>query len=176
MGTMQRTMTRMKKRKKKKSDARFLTCFRHPLSPLGHLTFVRLTIALLGLAWISGAALAPGAAGAQNSSASHVHDFVIFVTVFNDRGFALTGAQARVRRTEEKQFHWEAASDHQGELAIRVPQSAEYEMKIEARGFKTQTRKIDAQENNRTDLTIRMESATAPRTGPQTEPGTGGKP
>jgi hypothetical protein len=59
-------------------------------------------------------------------------------------------------------------SDHQGELAFRVPQGAEYEMTIEARGFKTQTRKIDAREDIQADLTIRME--------PQTDAGTGGKP
>ena len=58
-------------------------------------------------------------------------------------------------------------SDHQGELGIRVPQGAEYEMTIEARGFKTDSRKVDARQGNRTDLTIRM--------APQTEPGTGGK-
>ena len=119
--------------------------------------------------------MARGAAGAQNSRASHAHDFVIFVTVLNDRGFALLGAQARVRRAEEKKFRWEAVSDHQGELAVRVPQNGEYEMTIEARGFNTQTRKIDPREDNRTDLTIRMESTTTPQTKPQTEPGTGGK-
>ena len=92
--------------------------------------------------------------------------------MFTDRGFALTGARARVRRSEEKKFRWEAMSDHQGELAFRVPQGAEYEMTIEARGFKTQTRKIDAREDNQADLTIRME----PLTEPQTEKGKGGKP
>jgi len=132
-----------------------------------------LTIALAGLVWLAGAAFAFEPAGrAQNSSGSHAHDYVIFVTVFTDRGFALTGARARVRRSEEKKFRWEAMSDHQGELAFRVPQGAEYEMTIEARGFKTQTRKIDAREDNQADLTIRME----PLTEPQTEKGTGGKP
>jgi hypothetical protein len=112
------------------------------------------------------------AGGGQNAGGSHAHDFVIFATVFNDRGFALAGARARVRRAEEKKFRWEAASDHQGEFAVRVPQDAEYELTIEARGFKTQTRKIDARQDNRTDLTIRMEL----QTGPSTEPVTGGKP
>ena len=59
-------------------------------------------------------------------------------------------------------------SDHQGELAVRVPQDAEYEMTIEARGFKTETRKINTREDNRADLTIRMQ--------PQTDAGAGGKP
>jgi len=130
---------------------------------------MRLTIALAGLAWLAGATFAfELAGGAQSSSRSHAHDFVIFATVFTDRGFALSGARARVRREGEKKFKWEATSDHQGELAFRVPQDAEYEIAFEARGFKTQTRKIDAREDNRADLTIRMEL--------QTELATGGKP
>lgn len=147
--------------------------FRHPLSPFGHLTLVRLTIALAGMVWLAGAMFAfEQAGGAQKSSGSHAHDYVIFATVFTDRGFALPGARARVRRSEEKKFRWEAMSDHQGELAFRVPQGAEYELTIEARGFKTQTRKVDARQDIQADLTIRME----PLTGPQTEKGTGGKP
>ena len=160
-------MTR--KRKKKRFDALF-TFFRHPLSLYGHLISVRLTIALAGFLCFAGAALALQSqpAGAQNASASHARDFVIFTTVFTDKGFALFGARARVRREEDKKFKWEAMSDHQGELAIRVPQGSEYEMTIEARGFKPQTRKIDTREDNQADLTIRME--------PQTDAGTGGKP
>jgi hypothetical protein len=92
----------------------------------------------------------------------HAHDFVIFATVFNDRGFALYGARTRLRRLGEKKFRWEAMSDHQGELAFRVPPGAEYEMMIEARGFQTQTRKIDARQDNREDLTIRMEPQAQP--------------
>jgi hypothetical protein len=63
-------------------------------------------------------------------------------------------------------------SDRQGECAVRVPQDEEYELTMEARGFKTQTRKIDARQGNRADLTIRMEPQTEPGTGP----GSGGKP
>src|SRR5580704_10692249 len=152
-------MTR-KKTKRKRSE-RIVGFLRHLHSPFGHLTFVRLTIALVGFFWLAGALFAVEPAGdAQSSSGSHAHDYVIFVTVFTDRGFAFTGARARVRRPDEKKFRWEAMSDHQGELAIRVPQGAEYELTIEARGFKTQTRKIDAREANRTDLTIRMEPQT----------------
>jgi hypothetical protein len=161
-----------KKTKKKRFDPLF-DFFRHPLSPFGHLTLVRLTIALVGLFWLAGATFAfEPAGGAQNSSGSHAHVFLIFATVFTDQGFALPGARMRVRRSDEKKFRWEGASDHQGELAFRVPPGAEYEMTIEARGFKAQTRNIDAREENRADLTIRMELQTAPHT----EPGAGGKP
>lgn len=147
----------MRKRKKKRFDALF-DFFRHPLFLFGHLTHVRLTIALGGLLCLVGVAIAfyvP--VHAQNASGSHAHDFVIFTTVFTDKGFALFGAHARVRREEEKKFKWEAVSDHRGELAIRVPQGAEYELTVEARGYKTLTRKVDTREDNRADLTIRME-------------------
>jgi hypothetical protein len=168
-----------KKTKKKRFDPLF-HFFRHPLCPFGHLTFVRVTVALVCLVWVAGATFVfVPVLGAQSSSNSHVHDFVIFATIFTDKGFALPGARVRVRRSEEKKFRWEAISDHQGELAFRVPQNAEYEMTIEARGFKTQTHKIDARDDNRTDLAIRMELLTEPQaephTEPHSEPGTGGK-
>jgi hypothetical protein len=157
-----------KKKRKKRFDPLF-DFFRHPRTPLGHLILVRLTFALVGMVWLAGAAF-PFAAtgGAQNSSGSHAHDIVIFATVFTDQGFAFPGARARVRRDNEKKFRGEALSDRQGELAFRVPPGSDYELTIEARGFKPQSRKIVAREQNRVDLTIRMERLT--------EPGIGGIP
>ena len=126
-------------------------------------------IALLGLVCAAGAAFALEPARApQSSGGAHVHDFVIFATVLNDRGFALYGARTRLRREEEKKFRWEAMSDHQGEFAFRVPEGGAYEMVVEARGFQTQTRKIDAREDNRAELIVHMV--------PQAGNGTGGKP
>jgi hypothetical protein len=160
-----------KKTKKKRFDPLF-DFVRHPPSPFGHLTYVRLTIALLGLACILGANFAFEPTGAaQDSSVSHAHDFVVFATVLNDQGFALFGVRARIHRVEEKKYRWEAMSDHQGELGIRVPQNAEYELTIQAHGFETQTRRIDTRQGNRADLTIRMQ----PQTSPRTVKGSGGK-
>ena len=175
MGTILRTMTK-RKTKRKKFDPLF-HFFQHPLSPFGYLTFVRLTVALAGLAWVLGAAFAfEPACKAQNSSGSHARVFVIFATVFTEQGFALPGARARVRRSDEKKFRWEGMSDHQGEVAFRVPPGAEYELTIEARGFKAESRKIDARQENQADLTIRMAPQSAAHTEPQTDTGTGGKP
>jgi hypothetical protein len=108
--------------------------------------------------------LAPGvisapaaAAGDQKRTDSHAHDFVIFASVFTDQGFALPGAKVRVRLSDEQKFRWEAMSDRRGELGVRVKQGAEYELTIEAHGFKSQTRKIDAREGNQEDLTFQME-------------------
>jgi hypothetical protein len=167
MGKISRTMTK-RKTKKKRFDLLF-DFFRHPLSPFGHLTFVRMTIAVVGLVWLAGAVFAFGPSGeARNSIHSHPRVFVIFATVFTDQGFAFSGARARVRRSDQKKFRWEGVSDHQGEVAFRVPPGAEYELTIDARGFKPETRKIDAREDNQADLTIRMQ--------PQADKGAGGKP
>ena len=107
----------------------------------------------------------PGTAdGDEKQNNSHAHDFVIFADVYTVHGFALPGAKVRVRRSDERKFRWEAISDTRGELGVRVKQGAEYELTIEARGFKAQTRKIDARAGNREELTIQM------------EPSTGGKP
>jgi hypothetical protein len=93
----------------------------------------------------------------QKQAGSHVHDFVIFATVFTAQGFALPGARVRVRRADEQKFRWEAISDRRGELGVRVKQGAEYELTIEAHGFKSQTRRIDARESNQENLTFQME-------------------
>jgi hypothetical protein len=99
----------------------------------------------------------PTRAAAQNQPSQHANDFVIFATVFTQQGFSLPGARVRVRRVDEKKFRWEAMSDRRGELGIRVKQGAEYELTIEAPGFKPETRKIDAREGNREDLTFQLE-------------------
>jgi hypothetical protein len=134
--------------------------FRLPFDSTGHLIFMWRSIFLLALAcslMIASAPAARAAAQSSSSSKSHTRDFLIFATVFTDRGFALPGARVRVRRLEEKKFRWEGMSDSRGELGIRVKQGAEYELTVEARGFKPQTRKVDATDDNRQDLTIQME-------------------
>ena len=133
---------------------------------------MRLTIALVGLVLLASTPSVYGQPGApQSSSKSHAHDFIIFTTVFTEKGFALPGARVRVRRMDEKKFRWDAISDRRGELAVRVPQDSEYEMTVEAHGYKLQTRKVDANDGNRADLTIRMELQSEPHSGS----GAGGK-
>ena len=156
MGT---NSTRMTTRKKtKRISSAFLEFFRHPFPPLAHpITRGMLPFAMLVLV------LAPGAvprvaAGDEKQGATHAHDFVIFASVFTEQGFALPGAKVRVRRTDEQKFRWEAISDRRGELGVRVKQGAEYELTIEAHGFKPQTRKVDAREGNQENLTIQMET------------------
>ena len=144
----------------KVEPAHCFAIFRHPFLPIGHLICMWRMIPVLALVSALGAISAPALrAGAQTSSSSnsHAHDFVIFATVFTSQGFTLPGARMRVRRADEKKFRWEAMSDRRGELGIRVKQGAEYELTIEARGFKSQMRKVDARDGNREEMTLQME-------------------
>jgi hypothetical protein len=153
--TLPRMMT--KKTKKRKSDDLF-RIFRRFLPPVGHLTRIWLSVTLLALTGFAGAVSFPAEATAvRTQNSPHAHDFVIFVTVFTERGLALQGAKARVRRDDEKKFRWDAVSDRQGEFGIRVPRGAQYELTVEARGFKSQTRKVDASASDREDITLQME-------------------
>ena len=147
--------TKTRKTKRKKTFSTFLEFFRHPFPPLDHPNmrgFLRFAMLVL--------VLAPDAfpvTGDEKRGDSHAHDFVIFANVFTEQGFALPGAKVRVRRTDEQKFRWEAISDRRGELGVRVKQGAEYELTIEAHGFKSQARKIDAREGNQEVLTFQME-------------------
>lgn len=89
---------------------------------------------------------APSAPASSSSKHSHTHasDFLIIGTVFTDKAYALPGAHMRVRRSTEKKFRWETYTNSRGEFAIRVPQGAEYEMVIIAKGFTDQNRPISA--------------------------------
>ena len=157
-------MMTTKKRTTKRISSTPLEFFRHPLSPLDH-PMSRAILRFAMLVFVLAPGAVPGtAAGDEKRGNSHVHDFLIFASVFTEQGFALPGAKVRVRRTDEQKFHWEAISDTRGELGVRVKQGAEYELTIEAHGFKSQARMIDARGGNREDLTFQM------------EPSTGGKP
>ena len=154
MGTSWMKTTTMTKRTRKTSDA-FVEFSPFPLLSFGRLTGTRWMVVLLAIIGLVGRFTAP--AGGQDHPNSHANDFVIFATIFTDQGFALPGAKVRVRRADEQKFRWEAMSDQRGELGIRVKQGAEYEVTIEARGFKPETRKVDAREGNREDLTLQLE-------------------
>jgi hypothetical protein len=151
---MRMTTRRMKKKRISRMLLEFLW---HPLPPVGHLT-IRVVLSFVMLLVFLAPCAVPGVvADDAKQGDSRVHDFVIFANVFTEQGFVLPGAKVRVRRTDERKFRWEAISDRRGELGVRVKPGAEYELMIEARGFKPQTRKIDARGGNHEDLTFQME-------------------
>jgi Carboxypeptidase regulatory-like domain len=75
---------------------------------------------------------------------SHANDFLIRGTVFTDKALAFPGVQLRIRRASEKKFRWQDATNSRGEFAIRVPQGAEYEVVVHAKGFADQSKTIEA--------------------------------
>lgn len=89
---------------------------------------------------------------------SHASDFLIRGTVFTEKALAFPGAQLRIRRTGDKKFRWQDYTNSRGEFAIRVPQGAQYEMVVRAKGFAEQTKTIDAQSGiGDTNVVFRME-------------------
>lgn len=158
MGTSSTKTTKRTTRKKKRSCRPLLDFVRtsHPLFGR-HIQQCMLFLILSVVLMASGMTATPTRAANQNQTSQHAHDFVIFASVFTQQGFSLPGAKVRVRRVDEKKFRWEAMSDRRGELGVRVKPGAEYELTIEAPGFKPETRKIDAREGNREDLTFQLE-------------------
>lgn len=114
---------------------------------------------LLSLALISTAAMA--ARGEAQKEKKRQPDFLIFGTVFDEKGFALAGAEVRARVAGEKKVRGEAYSDRRGEFGIRVPVGAEYEVTVKAEGYETQVLKVNAASGaNREDVAFRMKPAT----------------
>ena len=89
---------------------------------------------------------------------SHANDFLIRGSVFTDKALSFPGVKLRVRRTGDKKFRWEDSTNSRGEFAIRVPQGAEYEMVVHARGFTDQAQVVDAKSGDGVDknLVFRM--------------------
>lgn len=135
-----------------------LTPSRHPFRSRCHPTvWLLVAVLLLGVA-------GPAAAGddpkpQKKKKQPLAEQFLVFGTVFDDRGFLFPGARIRIRREGEKKVRGEATSDRRGEFGIRVPTGEEYELEVEAKGFKKETRKIDARNGQRHDLVFRLEPA-----------------
>jgi hypothetical protein len=88
------------------------------------------------------AAARPAKSGKQKYS--HANDFLIRGSVFTDKARAFPGVKLRIRRSGEQKFRWEDYTNSRGEFAMRVPQGAEYEMVVHAKGFVDQTKVVDA--------------------------------
>ena len=97
---------------------------------------------------------------AQKQKYSHANDFLIIGTVFDPKGFAFPGVELRIRRSNEKKYRWDTYTNSRGEFAVRVPQGADYEMVIRAKGFADQTRARDAKTGvSEARIVFHMESA-----------------
>jgi len=93
--------------------------------------------------------------------AGHGDDFLIRGTVFTPEGLALPGAELRIRRTSEKKFQWNDASNSRGDFAIRVKMGADYEVVVRAKGYRDESQAVDAKTGERfKDLVFRMQRQT----------------
>jgi hypothetical protein len=94
----------------------------------------------------------------NQAAARHSNDFLVRGTVFTQEGFALPGAELRIRRAAEKKFHWQTFSNSRGDFAVRVKMGADYEVIVRAKGFAEQSVPVDAKTGDRyKDLVFRME-------------------
>jgi hypothetical protein len=94
----------------------------------------------------------------NQSTARHSNDFLVRGTVFTQEGFALPGAELRIRRTAEKKFRWQTFSNSRGDFAVRVKMGADYEVIVRAKGFAEQSVPVDAKTGDRyKDLVFRMQ-------------------
>jgi Carboxypeptidase regulatory-like domain len=92
---------------------------------------------------------------------SHIHDFLIRGTVFDEKAMAFPNVQLRIRRASERKFRWESYTNSRGDFAIRVPQGTDYEMVVHTKGFTDQTRAIDAKSGTSEESMVFRMASTA---------------
>jgi hypothetical protein len=93
----------------------------------------------------------------KTKTEAYLSEFLMFGTVFTEQGFALPGAQVKIRRTSDRKAKWGGYSDSRGVFAIRVPKGNEYEVGITAKGFAPATRTVDARSADHEDMVFRMQ-------------------
>jgi len=83
--------------------------------------------------------------------------FVLVGTVFTEQGFSLPGADIRVRRAGEKKVRRETQSDRRGEFAVHLPPGGDYELTVEAKGYRPQAQKFSAQLGSASNFVFRLQ-------------------
>ena len=93
-----------------------------------------------------------------NSASKHSGDFLIRGTVFTEQGFALPGAEMHIRRSTEKKYRWQTASNSRGDFAVRVKMGADYEITVQAKGYQEQSLSVTATTGERfKDVVFRLQ-------------------
>lgn len=129
---------------------------RHPLRRHGHLTLWMAHRAVVILALLA-LGLAMAAAAADEKKGSEKLGFLLFGTVFTREGRILSAAEIEIKVASGKKPKWKARSDVRGEFAVRVPYGAEYELRVAAKGYQEQQKKVDARSGSRADLIFRLD-------------------
>src|SRR5215510_7456893 len=117
-----------------------------------------------------GALLAAPEGDAQDSSSkektgkkkySHLNDFLIRGTVFNEKALSFPEVELRLRKEGEKKFKWETHTNSRGEFAVRVPEGSNYEILVHVKGFTDQTKTVEAKGGgNGETVVFRMQPVT----------------
>ena len=101
---------------------------------------------------------------AAPKAAPHKHtpfdDFLIYGTVFTDKGLAFSNVRVRIRRVGEKKFRWDDVTNSRGDFAFRVPKNASYEVVVHVKGFLDQTKTAEAKAGS-TDQTLAFQMEPA---------------
>jgi len=117
--------------------------------------FGKISRALLVVALLSICAAA-GAASAGPAQKTRQPDFLVYATVYNDRGFTVPNARARMSVAGENKWRWETTSDSQGEFALHVPEGAQYDLRVDAKGYQPLIQGVDATQTDRDDLGLHL--------------------
>lgn len=92
---------------------------------------------------------------------SHLHDFLIRGTVFNEKALSFPDVELRLRKEGEKKYKWETYTNSRGEFALRVPEGSNYEVLVHVKGFADQTKTVAAKGGgNEETLVFRMQPVT----------------
>lgn len=94
-------------------------------------------------------------------SYSHLNDFLIRGTVFNEKALSFPDVELRLRKEGERKYKWETYTNSRGEFAVRVPQGSKYEILVHVKGFSDQTRTVEAKGGgNEENVVFRMRPVT----------------
>lgn len=92
---------------------------------------------------------------------SHLNDFLIRGTVFNEKALSFPEVELRVRKEGEKKYKWQTYTNSRGEFAVRVPQGSNYEILVHVKGFSDQARTVEAKGGgNQESVVFRMQPIT----------------
>lgn len=144
------------------------------MNRLRTVNFARVGVLLIGLAAsLASAQEAPPAAPAnpvQDSSSkdkpskkkySHLNDFLIRGTVFNEKALSFPGVELKFRKEGDKKYKWNTYTNSRGEFAVRVPQGLNYEILVHVKGFADQTKMVEAKGGgNEETVVFRMQPVT----------------
>lgn len=121
----------------------------------------RLLLAFL-IGWLAGTAFAAGRDDPKKEKQAVRPYALIFGNVFDPAGRLFTGAEVEIRREGERKARWETRSDSRGEFAVRLPAGpARYIITLRAKGFAEEVRTVAVENEERIDLSFRLQPAGA---------------